>query len=61
MASFAVNSLFTNIPLNEVIDLCTDVIFYNRDTFYYSNCKFDRCNFREFLGFAVRDNQFMLD
>ena len=59
MASFNVTSLFTNIPLNEVIDLCTDVIFDNRDTFCYSDCKVDRSNFCKLLGFAVRANHFM--
>ena len=31
MASFDVSSLFTNIPLEETIDLCTDLIFNETD------------------------------
>ena len=30
MASFDVESLFTNIPLKETIDLCVDIFFYDR-------------------------------
>ena len=30
MASFDVESLFTNIPLKETIDLCVDILFYDR-------------------------------
>ena len=30
MASFDVESLFTNIPLKETIDLCADLLFYDR-------------------------------
>ena len=30
MASFDVESLFTNIPLKETIDLCADILFYDR-------------------------------
>lgn len=29
MASFDVKYLFTNISLNEIIDICTDKIYYN--------------------------------
>ena len=30
MVSFDVESLFTNIPLKETIDLCVDILFYDR-------------------------------
>ena len=30
MASFDVESLFTNIPLKEAVDLCVDILFYDR-------------------------------
>ena len=30
MARFDVESLFTNIPLKETIDLCVDILFYDR-------------------------------
>ena len=31
MSSFDVDSLFTNIPLNETIDICCDELFRSRD------------------------------
>ena len=61
MASFDVVSLFTNIPLNESIDLCTDLVFENRQSFEYEECKFDRNNFSKLLSFAVKDNHFMFN
>ena len=60
-ASFDVVSLFTNIPLNESIDLCTDLVFENRQSFEYEECKFDRNNFSKLLSFAVKDNHFMFN
>ena len=30
MASFDIQSLFTNIPLDETIDICVDVVYNNR-------------------------------
>ena len=47
MASFDVTSLFTNIPLNESIDLCTELLFGNRQSFEHGECNFDRNNFRK--------------
>ena len=61
MTSFDVVSLWTNIPLNESIDLCTDVLFKNRRSFEYDECTFDHNNFRKLLGFAVKDNHFIFD
>ena len=61
MASFDVVSLFTNIPLNESIDLCTDLVFENRQCFEYEECKFYRNNFSKLLSFAVKDNHFMFN
>ena len=61
MASFDVSSLYTNIPLDESNDLCTDLLFGNQETIEYNNCRFDRINFRMLLSFAVKDNHFMFD
>ena len=36
MASLDVESLFTNTPLNEVIDICIDDLFCDTDTIHMS-------------------------
>ena len=41
MASFDVSSLFTNIPLDESVDLCVDLLF--------ADCDFDWYQFRYIL------------
>ena len=45
MISLAVESLFTNIPLNEVIPICIDDLFSDTNTIHY----LDRNDIREFL------------
>ena len=37
MASLDVKSLFTNIPLNEVIDICIDDLFCDTNTIHNLN------------------------
>ena len=59
MASFDVSSLFTCIPLNEVIDICTNLLFDEQNTIYYKDCKLDRSNFHKLLTFHVRENYFL--
>ena len=61
MASFDVSSLFTNVPLDECIDLCVDLVFEDCDTFIFKDCKFNRDHFRKLLSFAVRDNHFVFN
>ena len=34
MASFDIKSLFTNIPLDETIDICDNSMYVNNKTFY---------------------------
>ena len=58
IASFDVSSLFTNIPLEETIDLCTDLIFNETDILQYRDCSLDRTQFRKLLSFAVKENHF---
>ena len=55
MASFDVASLFTNLPLNECIDLCLNKLFDNREIIEHNDCKFDKSNFRRLLSFAVKE------
>ena len=61
MASFDVTSLFTNVPLDEVIDICTNVMFADDNIVNYNGCKFDRSNFKKLLSFAVKDNHFLFN
>ena len=61
MANFEFFSLFTNIPLDEAMDmdLCTDLVFDETDILYYNHCSLDRTQFHKFLGFAVKENHFV--
>ena len=61
MASFDVSSLFTNVSLNECIDLCIDLLFEDRDTLLLGDCKFNRDQLRKLLNFAVKDNHFVFN
>ena len=61
MASFDVSSLFTNIPLNETIDLCTDLIFDGSDSFDFLDCTFKRTEFKKLLSLAVKENHFIFN
>ena len=61
MASFDVSSLFTNIPLNESIDLCLDLLFENSDIMEYNGCSLDCESLRKLLCSAVRENHFIFD
>ena len=61
MASFDVSSLFTNIPLNETIDLYTDLIFDESDSFDFSDCTFKRAEFKKLLCLAVKENHFIFN
>ena len=61
MASFDVNSLFTNVPLSECVDLCCDLLFKDTDLVSYNECKFTREQFRKLLNFAVNDNHFIFN
>ena len=52
MASFDVNSLFTNIPLDETIEICVKNLFGRKHKFK----GFNKSEFRTLLQFAVKDN-----
>ena len=53
MASFDVTRLFTNLPLDECIDLCVKQLFSNFDIIKHNGCKSDKLNFRKLLSVAV--------
>ena len=57
MASLDVESLFTNIPLNEVIDICIDDLFYDTNTTH----NVDRNDMRELLTLAAYESFFIFD
>ncbi len=54
MASLDVKSLFTNIPLEETINICLDNIFKNQETIAGLN----KLDFQILLNFAVKDMTF---
>ena len=57
MASLDAESLFTNIPLNEVIDICTDDLFCDTNTIH----DLDRNGMTEFLTLAAYQSFFIFD
>ena len=52
MASFDVDSLFTNIPLDETIEICVKKLFGRKHKYK----GFNKSEFRSLLQFAVKDN-----
>ena len=57
MASLDTESLFTNIPLNEVIDICIDDLFCDTNTIQ----NLDRNDMRELLNLAAYESFFIID
>jgi hypothetical protein len=55
MCSFDVVSLFTNIPIDETIDICLDKVFHDNDTVH----NMSRVQFRKLLSYCVKQNHFM--
>ena len=56
MVSYDVTSLFTNIPLNETINLATDLIFENNP-----EIKISRNDLKELFRFATSESHFLFD
>ena len=52
MSSFDVDSLFTNIPLDETIDICVRKLFGRK----HKHKGFTRSDFKSLLEYAVKDN-----
>jgi hypothetical protein len=57
MASFDVTSLFTNIPLDETIDIISDQL-YSTQTIYHG---FSKTEFVQLLNLAVKNCHFIFD
>lgn len=58
MASFDVESLFTNIPVRDPIDIILDKLFPTPDSSYHN---FSRSHFKMFLELAVLDTAFIFN
>ena len=56
LISFDVTSLFTNIPLEETIDIAIDTIFLN-----YPNVKFTRKELQKFFRIATSETHFIFN
>ena len=57
MASFDITSLFTNIPVDETIEIICNTIFENSDTFN----GFNLVNFKKLLEIACKDSHFIFN
>ena len=57
MASFDIKSLYTNIPLNETINIILEYAFNNNLEY----CKFDKTQLKKFLELSLLDNYFLFD
>ena len=53
MASFDIESLFTNIPLKETIDLCVDILFTNTTNMSESLVLFDEKFYKQIDRIAM--------
>ena len=61
MVSFDVSSLFTNIPLNETVNIILDNLFSGTDEVQVENCVFSKPQFKKLLEFAVKNNHFIFN
>ena len=57
MASLHVESLFTNIPLEETIKICFDSLYKNQELL----CNISKNQFEKLLRAALRNNYFLFD
>ena len=57
MTSLVVDSLFTNIPLDEAIDICIDSLYNNNE----NNPKISKDVFRNLLKVATKESFFMFN
>ena len=61
MVSFGIVSLFTNIPLDETVNIILDSLFHEADTIGLDNCSFNTSQFNKFFEFAVKDSHFIFN
>ena len=55
MDSLDVDSLFTNIPLEETINICTNLLCNNEDVIEHIN----KCEFKNLLSLATQESYFI--
>ena len=58
MCSFDIESLFTNIPLDETLRICMDKLFPNEDSIYEN---FTKHQFKRLLELATKKNSFIFN
>ena len=56
MGSLYVDSLFTNIPLEEIINICTNTLFENTEKVE----GLSKIEFKELLSLATKESYFIL-
>ena len=61
MASFDISRLFTNVALQESIDLCIALLFNEHDTISYEGSTFNKEQFSKLLTFATKENHFIFN
>ena len=61
MVSFDVASIFTNIPLDETVNIILDNLFSGTDEVQVENCVFSKPQFKKLLEFAVKNNHFIFN
>ena len=57
MCSFNVVSLFTNIPINETIDICLKLLFKNKELVH----NLTKTQFKKLLIYCVKQNHFVFN
>ena len=57
MGSLDIDSLFTNIPLEETIQICTNNIFKNSDIVH----GLKKSEFKDLLSLAIKESYFILN
>ena len=57
MGSLDVESLFTNIPLEETINICTNLLYNNEDVMEGIN----KCEFKNLLWLATQESHFIFN
>ena len=57
MGSLDVDSFFTNIPLEETISICTELIYDQNDSIESLN----KSEFKELLSLAIKESYFIFN
>ena len=52
---------FTNIPLYETVNFILDSLFSETHVFIVNGCSFNKAHFKKLLGFAIKNNNFIVN